>query len=75
MLDELERIVSSGTKVDIKYYIEEFLDEDRQEEIVEYFREAETPSTEAAMKELGEDEYDEDDVRLVKIQFISDFGN
>lgn len=75
LLIEMERIVTSGTKLNIKYFIEEVIDEDKQDEIIEYFRESESPSVEAALEELGEDDYSEEEIRLVKIQFLSDFGN
>ena len=75
LLEEMERIVTSGTKLDIQYYLDEYIDEDKQEDILDYFREAETPSIDDAMEELGDDEYDEEDVKLVKIQFLSDFAN
>lgn len=75
LLIEMERIVTSGTKLNIKYFIEQVMDEDKQDEITEYFRESESPSVEAALEELGEDDYSEEEIRLVKIQFLSEFGN
>ena len=75
ILTEIERIVASGTKVDIKYYIDEYIDQYHQEEIYEYFREAESDSLEDALKELGEDEYNEDEIRLMRIKFMSEIGN
>ncbi|MDT8393819.1 MAG: DNA helicase RecQ [Bacteroidales bacterium] len=75
LLVEIERIVSSGTKIDINYYINEHIDEYRQEEIYEYFREAESDSVEDALEELGEDEFTEEEVRLMRIKFLSDVGN
>ncbi|MFI5163730.1 MAG: RecQ family ATP-dependent DNA helicase, partial [Bacteroidia bacterium] len=75
VVSELESIVSAGTRVDIAHYIDEVMDDDRQDAIYEYFREAESDSVEEAMKELGEDEFDEDEVRLVRIKFISEIGN
>lgn len=75
IITELEAIVSSGTRVNINYYIDEMLDEEKQEEIVDYFREAENDSVEAALDELGEDEYSEEEIRLMRIKFISEFGN
>ncbi len=76
LLKEIEAIVNSGTKLDINYYINEVLDEDHQDEVFEYFREeAETESIEAALEELGEDEYTEEDIRLMRIKFISELGN
>jgi len=75
LLTEIESIVSSGTKIDIKYYIDEFVDPYHQEEIFEYFREAESDSVEEALKELGEDEYTEEEIRLMRIKFMSELGN
>ncbi|KAB2826711.1 MAG: ATP-dependent DNA helicase RecQ, partial [Paludibacter sp.] len=75
LISELEAIVNSGTKINIDYYIDEILDEDHQEEIFEYFREAEDDSIEAALKELGEDNYSEDDIRMMRIRFLSEMGN
>jgi len=74
LLTEIEHIVSSGTKVNIDYYINEEVDEDKQDDIYEYFQEeAETDSIEAALAELGEEDYTEEEVRLVRIKFISEF--
>ncbi|MDB4655721.1 DNA helicase RecQ [Flavobacteriales bacterium] len=76
LLTEIEHIVSSGTKVNLDYYINEEVDEDKQDDIYEYFQEeAETDSLEAALEELGEDDYSEEEIRLVRIKFISEFGH
>jgi ATP-dependent DNA helicase RecQ len=75
VISEVEAIVNSGTRLNIDYYINDVLDEDHQEEIFDYFRETETDSIEDALKELGEDEYSEDDIRLMRIKFMSDMGN
>lgn len=75
LLTELESIVSSGTKLDLNYYIDEFIDPYHQEEIFEYFREAESDSIEDAQKELGEDEYSEEEIRIMRIKFLSEVGN
>ncbi len=75
VITEVEAIVNSGTRLNIDYYIDDVLDEDHQEEVFDYFREAETDSIEAALEELGEDEYSEDDIRLIRIKFFSDLGN
>ncbi|OFX85661.1 MAG: ATP-dependent DNA helicase RecQ [Bacteroidetes bacterium GWF2_33_16] len=76
LLDEIESIVQSGTKLNIDYYINEVIDEDKQEDIFEYFREeAETESIDAALEELGEDQYSEEEIRLVRIKFFSELGN
>ncbi len=75
LLTEIERIVSSGTKVDIDYYITEYVDEYHQEEIYDYFNEAETDSVDDALKELGDDEYNEEEIRMMRIKFLSEVGN
>jgi len=75
LLQEIERIVASGTKLDLSYYIDEFVDQYHQEEIFDYFREAESDSIEDALKELGENEYTEDEIRLMRIRFMSELGN
>ena len=75
LVSEIETIVNSGTKINIDYYLDEILDEEHQEEIFEYFREAEDDSIDAALKELGEDEYSESDIRLMRIKFLSELGN
>lgn len=75
IITELEAIVHSGTRVNISYYIDEMMDEEKQEEIVDYFREAEDDSIDAALDELGEEDYSEEEVRLMRIKFISEFGN
>ena len=76
LLDEIESIVQSGTKLNIDYYINDVIDEDKQDDIYEYFREeAETESIEAALEELGEEDYSEEEVRLIRIKFFSELGN
>ena len=74
LLDEIDAIVYSGTKVDINYFINELLDADQVEEIFDYFRESETDDIDAALDELGGD-YTEEQIRLVRIKFISEMGN
>ncbi|MBN3035270.1 MAG: DNA helicase RecQ [Bacteroidales bacterium] len=75
LLTEIERIVASGTKVDINYYIDQYIDEYHQQEIYEYFKEAESDSMEEALKTLGEDEYTEEEIRLMRVKFMSELGN
>jgi ATP-dependent DNA helicase RecQ len=75
LLTEIERVVSSGTRLDINYYTDEFVDEYHQEDIYEYFSEAETDSIEDALAELGESEYSEEEVRLMRIKYLSEIGN
>ena len=74
MLDEVEAIVYSGTKINIDYFLAEVMDEDHVDDIYEYFKESETDDLETAIRELGED-YSEDEIRLVRIKFISDMAN
>jgi ATP-dependent DNA helicase RecQ len=75
IVSELESIVASGTKIDIGYYINELIDEERQDEVFDYFKTAETDSVEDAINELGEDDYTEEEIRLMRIKFISEVGN
>ena len=75
ILTEIERIVSSGTKLDISYYVDEYVDEYHQEDILDYFSEAETDSIDDALQELGESEYSEEEVRLMRVKYISEVGN
>ena len=74
LLDEVEAIVYSGTKLNIDYFLEDVMDEDHVDDIYDYFKESTTDSLEVAMKELG-DEYTEDEIRLVRIKFISEMAN
>ena len=75
ILDELEAIVAAGTKIDINYYIRQAVDDDKVEDIYDYFKEeAETDSIADAVKELGPD-YQEDEIRLVRIKFLSEVAN
>mgnify|MGYP001661819832 FL=1 len=74
LLDEIEAIVYSGTKININYFINEVIDEDHQEDIFEYFKEAESDSLQAAIDELGND-YSEEEIRLMRIKFLSELGN
>lgn len=75
LLNEIENIVLSGTRLNLDYYVDDLLDEDDQEELFDYFREAEDPSIETALAEFGEDTYSIEELRLVKIKFISKMGN
>jgi ATP-dependent DNA helicase RecQ len=75
LLTEIESIVGSGTRLDINYYINEVIDEDRQKEVFDYFKTAESDSAEFALLELGEDDYTLDDIRLMRIKFMSELGN
>ncbi len=75
MLEEIEAIVYSGTKININYFIKEVVDPDELEEIYDYFKNAENDNIKLAMQELGEDYYDELHVRLVRIKFLSELAN
>ncbi|TKG94685.1 DNA helicase RecQ [Puteibacter caeruleilacunae] len=76
LLTEVEAIVNSGTKLNIDYYIDSVLDQDHQDEVFDYFREdAKTESITEALEELGEDEYSEEDIRLMRVKFLSELGN
>ena len=74
LLDEIDAIVYSGTKVNIDYFLEDVLDDDQIDDIYEYFRESETDSIDDAIDELGGD-YEENEIRLVRIKFMSEQGN
>lgn len=75
LMNEVENIVQSGTRLNLDYYVNDLLDEDDQEELFDYFRETEDPSIDAALAEFGEDTYSMHELRLVKIKFISKMGN
>jgi ATP-dependent DNA helicase RecQ len=75
LINEIEAIVSSGTKLNIDYYLKEIMDEEKLEEIYEYFREAETESIDEALAELGEEYFTEEEIRLVRIKFFSELAN
>jgi len=76
LLKEIEAIVHSGTRINLDYYIDQVLDEDHQQDVFEYFRdEAKTESINEALQELGEDEFTEEDIRLMRIKFLSEMGN
>ena len=74
LLDDVESIVYSGTKLNIDYFLEEILDEENLHEIYDYFKNSDTDSIDAAIEELG-GEYTEEEIRLVRIKFISEVGN
>ena len=74
LLDEVESIVYSGTKINIDYFLNEVIEEEHIEDIYEYFKESETDSLAEAIDELG-DEYSEEEIRLVRIKFLSELAN
>lgn len=71
---EIENICDSGTKLNLDYYIDQLLDDDRQDDIYDYFMNADTDSIEDAIAELGED-YSDDEIRLMRIKFMSEFAH
>ena len=75
LITEIESIVSSGTKVNIGYYLNEIMEDEKQQETLDYFKESNSDSIDTALKELGEDEYTEEEIRLMRIRFLSEFGN
>jgi ATP-dependent DNA helicase RecQ len=75
LIDEIEHICYSGTKLNLDYYIDNILDPDKIDEVYDYFMTAESDEIEIALNELGEDEYDEEDLRLLRVKFLSDHGN
>ena len=74
LLDEIEAIVYSGTKLNIDYFLHEIMDEDHMQDIYDYFKESVTDQIDEAVEELGGD-YSEDEIRLVRIKFISEMAN
>lgn len=75
LLTEIEHILASGTNINLNYYIDKIIDEDKQEEVYEYFKEAKTDSIQDALRELGENIYSEEEMRLMRIKFMSEYGN
>lgn len=75
ILREVESIVNSGTKLNLNYYIDEMIDEDRQDEVFDYFRGTEVDSIDMALKELGSDDYTREELQLMRIKFLSELGN
>ena len=74
LLDEIEAIVYSGTKININYFVNDAMDDDHLEDIFEYFKESESDDLNAAIEELGDD-YTEEEIRLVRIKFLSELAN
>jgi ATP-dependent DNA helicase RecQ len=75
ILEEMETIAASGTKLNLDYVIEEWLDEYDQEDIIEYFKSCETSSLEVAQKELSENDYTLEQLKIMRIKFLSVYGN
>jgi ATP-dependent DNA helicase RecQ len=74
MINELEKIVFSGTKINIDYMIDDFFDEDQQLELYDFFIDTESDDINLAIEEF-EDEYEESDLRLYRLKFINDISN
>ena len=74
LIEEIETISNAGTKLNLDYYIDQLLDDDRQDDIYDYFLNADSDSIKEAMSELGED-YSEDEVRLMRIKFMSEYAH
>ena len=74
LLDEIEAIVYSGTRINIDYFLNDVMDEDHIDDIYEYFKDSETDDLEDAIEELGGD-YTEEEIRLVRIKFLSEMAN
>lgn len=75
ILKEVESIVNSGTKLNLNYFIDEVIDDDRQDEVFDYFRAAESDSIDDALNELGETDYTREEIQLMRIKFMSELGN
>jgi ATP-dependent DNA helicase RecQ len=75
ILREVESIVHSGTKLNLNYYIDEVIDEDKQDEVYDYFRTAEDDDIDHALQELGPADYTREEVQLMRVKFLSEMGN
>jgi ATP-dependent DNA helicase RecQ len=74
LLTEMEHIVASGTKLNIDFYIKDYIEEDHQDELYDYFMESESESVQDAIDELSDEDYTEEEIRLMRIKFLSDNG-
>ena len=75
VVEEIEHICYSGTRLNLDYYIDQIIDEDRQDEIFEYFMRAETDNIAVAMTEFDQDDFTEQELRLMRIKFLSEVAN
>ena len=75
LIDEIEHICYSGTKLNLDYYIDQTMDHERQEDIYDYFMNAETDNINVAMQELKDEDYAEEELRIMRIKFLSEFAN
>jgi ATP-dependent DNA helicase RecQ len=74
LLTEMEHIIASGTKLNIDFYINDYIEEEHQEVIYDYFMEAESNSIQDAIDELADEDYSEEEIRLMRMKFLSDNG-
>ena len=75
VLKELEHICYSGTKLNLDYYIDQLIDEDKQEEIYDYFMQSDNDRIKDALKHLGENDFTEEELRLMRLKFLSEVAN
>jgi ATP-dependent DNA helicase RecQ len=75
LLEEMETIVASGTRLNLSYAIDDMLDEDEQDEIIDYFKSCETSSLQVAQEELASGGYDWEQLKIMRIKFLSEYGN
>jgi ATP-dependent DNA helicase RecQ len=75
LLTEIENICFSGTKLNLDYYIDEIMDENRQEVLYDYFLNSETDSLEEAINDPNNADFTEDDIRLMRVKFLSEYAN
>ena len=75
LLEEMESIVSSGTRLNLDYYITDLIEQDRQEEVYDYFRTAHSDSLEDALEDLGKDNYSMEEIQLMRIKFMSEMAH
>ncbi len=75
LLEEMETIVASGTKLNLDYAIDDMLDDDEQDEIIDYFRSCETSSLQIAQEELADGGYEWEQLKIMRIKFLSEYGN
>lgn len=75
LLEEMETIVASGTKLNLDYAIDDMLDDAEQDEIIDYFRTCETSSLQVAQEELADSGYDWEQLKIMRIKFLSEYGN
>lgn len=75
LISEIENIVGSGTKLNLDYYIDQVIDEERQDDLYDYFLNAETDDVEAALEDEENEDFSEEDIRLMRIKFLSEYAN